>query len=103
MTIENIVSIGNYGNYTGNYGAHCQRVTLGALDLYFSYQTIVAFRDPAAGLVCVENIYSNTTGKHLNAIQPDKKRRVPLAEFEAKLKATLARYELIRKEAAANV
>lgn len=58
-------------------------VTVGDLDVYFSYRTPVAFRHPSTGLVCSTNVWSVTTGRHLNAIAP-KSERVPFAEFEAK-------------------
>lgn len=43
----------------------------GQVTLYFSYKTLVA----VDGLVS-ENIWSKTTGKLLNELEPDKKRRV---------------------------
>lgn len=58
---------------------------VGQLDLYFSYETVVAFRAPKTGLVVSENVWSSTTGKHLNWICPDKSRRVSNEEFEKQL------------------
>jgi hypothetical protein len=49
--------------------------------LYFSYSTLIAFRH-GGGLVISENCWNNTAGKHLNAIDPDKRKRLPRAEFE---------------------
>jgi hypothetical protein len=49
--------------------------------LYFSYSTLIAFRH-GGGLVISENCWNNTTGKHLNAIDRDKNKRLPRAEFE---------------------
>jgi|TARA_R110000823_G_scaffold139565_2_gene269403 hypothetical protein len=37
-------------------------------DVYYSYQTQVAFRTPQTGLVVRENEWGPTTGKHLNSI-----------------------------------
>jgi hypothetical protein len=55
-------------------------VSIDNLDLYFSYDTIIAFRNKGK-LCCSENQWSNTTGKFLNEIQPDKSKRMPAAEF----------------------
>lgn len=39
------------------------------LELYFSYQTVVAFQESFPGRLTVcHNIWSNTTGRHLNEI-----------------------------------
>lgn len=48
----------------------------------FSYTTLVGFLNPEDHIwtVC-ENVWSATTGKHLNYLNPDKKTRVPFAEF----------------------
>jgi hypothetical protein len=82
-----MVRIGNYGQYdSGNYGAHTIYIDVGSFTFYFSYQTCVAFNSPGMGLVVSENIWSTTTGKHLNWIQEDKKRRIKNDEFEAMLK-----------------
>ena len=70
-------------------------VTLGALDVWFSYSTAVAFWVAGERLVISENVWGPTTGRHLNAIDTDKDIRIPRAEFEAKLNATMARVELV--------
>lgn len=72
-----------YGNYSSsNYGAHALVFSLpDGRDIYFSYETPVAFRGKN-GLVIRENDWGPTTGKHLNAINDDKKRRISGAEFE---------------------
>lgn len=61
------------------------RVYLGNLVLWFSYETIVAFHVPGQPRVVSENIWSQTTGRHLNEISPNKASRVPHDEFTAKL------------------
>ena len=54
---------------------------------WFSYQTLVAFYSPKTGRVVHENVWSKTTGKHLNAIDHgDKVSRVSAEVFEAKLR-----------------
>ena len=60
-------------------------VYVGSLELYFSYETIVGFKRWSDEPVLSENIWSNTTGKHLNQISDDKERRVPHKEFEKML------------------
>lgn len=84
----------SYGNYSNNYGAHCIAVQIGNLDIYFSYATVVAFRDDGSGLVVSQNDWGPTTGKHLNAIDENKSRRIPRAEFEAKLDEVLKKHDL---------
>lgn len=70
-------------------------VTIGTVDLYFSYVTLVAYRDPEDGLVVHENDWSPTTGKHLKDIDGGKKDdRLPDGEFEAKVAAMLKRHGL---------
>jgi hypothetical protein len=79
----NLPNISSYGNYSSdNSGAHCLKVNIGEMTLFFSYQTLVAFSTRKTGLVCRENDWGPTTGKHLNIIQPDKKKRVDTKEFE---------------------
>ena len=53
-------------------------VKIGKIVLYFSYETVVAFYDyNTHQQVVSENIWTNTTGKHLNAIDGgNKKSRV---------------------------
>jgi len=90
MTDNISVSWGFCGNNEGNN----IQVDVGSLSLYFSYKTVVAFSTPKTGLVCRQNDWSTTTGKHLNAIQPNHKKRVSGAEFEKQLAAVLAGYGL---------
>lgn len=93
--MSSLPTISNYGDYSSsNYGAHTLRVDFDNLTLWYSYQTVVAFR-AAGGLRVCENIYGVTTGKHLNWIdQGDKKARLPRAEFEQDLQEQLKRLGL---------
>ena len=85
------VSIGNYGNYSSdNYGSS-RYVNIGNLTLYFSYDTVIAFTTPGV-LVIRENDWKTTTGKHLNAIDRDKSKRISSDEFEAKLDEVLKKH-----------
>jgi len=85
-----IVSLGNYGNYSSdNYAAHCLRLTLGDLTLYFSYRTVVAFEEGFKMYVS-ENCWGPTTGKHLKWIDDGcKKSRLKRDKFEELLEKVL--------------
>lgn len=41
-------------------------VTIGDVTLWFSYQTVIAFHSPATKFVVSENLWANTTGRHIN-------------------------------------
>ena len=69
-------------------------VIIGDLTLYFSYQTVIAFDSPKTGFVISENVWSMTTGRHLNEINPDKSIRLPNAVFLIKLSGMLQAYGL---------
>lgn len=84
----------NYMNYSSdNYGAHSIAIKLNNQTFYYSYDTLVAFEgyDKKGNYYfCVrENIWGNTTGRHLNAIEPDKSIRINEKEFEKQLKLFL--------------
>jgi len=86
----------SYGNYSSsNYGAHALVFSVGGMDVYFSYKTPVAFRFDGK-LVVRQNEWGPTTGKHLNAIHPDKSRRVSGAEFERLLSEAVTTNETRR-------
>jgi len=59
------ISLENQGTVNKNI------VSIGGIDLYFSYKTLVAFRDET-GLKISENVWSKTTGKFLNEISIQK-------------------------------
>lgn len=89
------VKIGTYGEYSRNYGCHCQYLVIGTLVLYFSYETVVAFREDDGELVISENIWGPTTGKHLNQIDDDKEKRISRSKFVGALEAVLAKHDLV--------
>lgn len=64
-------------------------VSIGDLDLYFSYETVVAFETTGLGLIVSENIWSPTTGKHINVIAGKNYPRSPREKFEEMLKEVL--------------
>lgn len=86
----NTVSIWDYANR----GTNAKGVSIGDIDLYFSYKTIIAYRSPKTGLVIRKNDWSTTTGGHLNSISEDKSIRITGEDFEKKLNETLAGYGL---------
>lgn len=84
--------IKSYGHYSSsNYGVHTLKVSLGNIILYYSYDTIVAYEDLEDRLVICENVWTRTTGKHLNMISQNKV-RTPYHIFKKKLEAALARH-----------
>src|SRR3972149_2372874 len=91
-SMQGLPTIRNYGDYaSSNYGAHTLAVSIGQITVYFSYKTPVAFETPH-GLVCSENVWSTTTGKHLNWIEPDKTKRVSNLEFERRFSDVVAQF-----------
>jgi hypothetical protein len=66
------------------------KVDIGNLEIYFSYETPVAFNSyDGKGAVCSENIWSTTTGKLLHEVCPDKKTRVPNEKFRDQLEKAI--------------
>ena len=62
--------------------------TIGSIDVYYSYKTPIAYRHNGT-LTIRKNEWSNTTGRHLNAIDTDKSKRINGADFEASLNTLL--------------
>lgn len=90
------IYISNYGEYSSdNYGAHCLKVTIGNLTIYFSYQTVIAFYTMETGLVIRKNEWGTTTGKHMNWIDRDKSIRIKGADFEKQINKLLKKKKLI--------
>ncbi len=85
--LSDIVRFDTYGNYSSsNYGVNALKFQdVNKVIYYFSYKTLVAFDHVSTGLVIRENIWGNTTGKHLNWIDDDKSKRVNTETFYDKL------------------
>lgn len=66
-------------------------VSVGELDLFFSYRTIMGFALPGMGRVFRENVWGPTTGRHLNEWGSDKSDRIAGDAFEAELSEALSR------------
>lgn len=68
----------------------------GRLELYFSYDTIVAFQERGQEIVASQNVWSSTTGRHLNEIdggeKEERKDRVSHQEFRKALDEAMARF-----------
>lgn len=82
------VTLGSTGSPTSTL------VRIDNLDILFSYETPVAFREGWGSWVVSENLWSTTTGKHImqeTGIGPAN--RLPRDEFEAKLDAALTHNE----------
>ena len=70
MTVPKIeIGLSNQGTVNKN------KVTINGVALYFSYETLVGVWGPKGRFIS-ENDWSNTTGKFLNELEPDKKARV---------------------------
>ena len=60
------------------------------LELYFSYETIVAFRERGNKVVVSQNFWSVTTGRHLNEIDGGRKEdRIDADAFQTGLDEAL--------------
>ena len=85
MTTPTIDHPTNRDNYTV--------VTIGALELWFSYRTIVGFRDARnahRGVRVTRNYWGTTTGKHLNDIDHGAKdKRLDAEDFALELAQAL--------------
>jgi len=85
--------IRGYGQYeSDNYGVNSLMVDFNNFRLYYSYKTIIGYYDSTDGEVVCKNNWGTTTGKHLNWINPDHKKRLPYGEFQKKLETMLARH-----------
>lgn len=69
--------------------------------MYFSYKTVVAFKERGHSIKISKNYWSSTTGRHLNCISRNKGIRIERDEFNKLLKESLLRHELLEKEIAA--
>jgi len=87
MSLNGLPSFKSYGHYSSdNYGAHCLVFASPKIDIYFSYDTPVAFHLAGQSVVVRENDWAQTTGKHLNWIDGgDKASRISGEEFEKRL------------------
>lgn len=78
------------GNWEGKNEDNFTRIDINDTEFYFSYDTIVAFRNRQGQLRCIKNYWSTTTGKHLNYICPNHSARLEKDQFQAELDELLA-------------
>ena len=88
--MKNLPNFQSYMNGSSkNYGLNSLQFFDGQGGVFwFSYQTLVAFKFQSGPKVCRANEWGPTTGKHLNAIEPDHKARVDQETFERKYQET---------------
>ena len=85
-----MIKLSYYGkNKSDKFNGRSVKLILGDIILYFSFDTIVAFEYDGE-LYCSKNKWSNTSGRHLNLIQPDKKKRIHHFELIQMLDRILA-------------
>ena len=71
---------------TRSMNRNLTEVTIGEITIWFSCETPVAYHTRDSGYVVCENIWSNTTGRHLNSIDSGRKKdRIPQREFALNL------------------
>lgn len=80
ININDKITIDTYARGDNN-----RVVAIGNLKLYFSYQTVIAFEIDGNIVIASENVFSRSTGAHVNAIEPDKSKRFERGKFEAML------------------
>ena len=69
-----------YGNSVSSQSTN-RVITSDSIKVYYSYETIIAVEVDGV-LTIAKNIWSSTTGKHLNAISRDKSIRVDYEVLE---------------------
>ena len=80
--MKNLPSFENYMETSSrNYGLNSLKFYTHQGTFWFSYKTLVAFKKLGGPVVCRENEWGLTTGKHLNAIS-NKKDRVDEETFQ---------------------
>ena len=89
--LERLGKLRNLGTVNKN------KVRVGSLNLWFSYETIVAYQVEGEEINCCENMWGTTTGKLLNQIEPDKSKRIRYDEYIINLGETLRSFRLIAK------
>lgn len=92
------ISVRNYVDYASNNYGSSRVVNIGSLSLYFSYDTVIAFSSYKTGLVIRQNDWSTTTGRHLNAINPNHKMRINGEEFEKQLDSLMESYKFVEPD-----
>ncbi|MBW1784622.1 MAG: hypothetical protein JRL30_28240 [Deltaproteobacteria bacterium] len=95
-----ITEYGKYKSGDSKLKALCVTFPSG-LELYFSYETVIAFRDETGAAITMrENDWSVTTGKHMSWIFPNvpKENRLSGKLFEERLSAMMKFHGLLVPE-----
>lgn len=82
------ISLENLGTVNQN------TVKIGDVQLWFSYETCIAYKVPGYHIVVCENAWSTTTGKLLNKLEPDKDARYPREAFKKFLDKVFSKIEV---------
>lgn len=61
-------------------------VEIGQTTLFFSYRTCIGYESPNTGRRISENVWSQTTGRYINRLMPDKSKRIPYPTLQKELK-----------------
>lgn len=80
MGLPSFQSYANYANKSSAYNS--LQFFLPNVTLWFSYGSLVAFKPLGNPTIISENIWGNTSGKHINLIEPNKKNRIPRELFK---------------------
>jgi len=77
------------GNYNENSARNANYIKIWGVTFYYSYDTLVAVNYGKGVKVC-KNMWSNTTGKHLNWIDDDHSIRLSVEGFATEIKKACA-------------
>lgn len=80
------VSLTNEG--TINKNSVVIQTEKGNIKLFFSYSTIISFCNNSDNAT-IKNLWSNTTGKFINELEPNKEVRLEEDEFKKRLRTAL--------------
>lgn len=83
MNIKDL-NVESYGkNRDNNYGVNSLMVELEDITLYYSYNTIIGLHSYKLGLKIVSsNVWSHTTGKHINTLKGRGFKEIKNKEFK---------------------
>lgn len=80
------VSLANEG--TLNKNSVVIQTGKGNIKLFFSYSSIISFCNDSDNAT-IKNLWSNTTGKFINELEPNKEARLEEDEFKKRLRTAL--------------
>jgi len=92
-----IISVSHENLGTINKNKVSITTSKGGITLYFSYNTIVGFCGNGDDAT-LQNYWSNTTGKLLNELEPDKSKRLNQEDFNKRLNRAFKGLVLTKEE-----